>query len=432
MSLNVNQFAMQTVQGAPDLQFHGSVISAQVDAAQATALVPGQAVKLATTAGGLPKVIGLAANTDASFGFVLRNFKDASFAAKSNLEIALINSVMWMTAGAAITRGAKLEVVYTTNKVISNAGTNPVIGFALDTAAADGDLIRVYIVTQSYQSAQVIADIAGLQAALDALGESAVSQAITALTTVGAGTITAAGIVAGTTNRGGTQTAVFTDTTDTAANIVALLPTLSVGESFFHTYENPTTYDATLAGGSGVTVSGQTVVPANSWARYLYTYTGTNTFTAVRVAGGLLRNGGARACTAQVDRTSSTTLTAVTGCALKLAIGKYLVRAHISGTATANGGAKAALAGDGTLAVASISYTGQNSNAGTVNARTTSTTLGSAVAAATAVLTDIDIEGVIDVTVAGILSLQIAQNASHADTTSAYVNSFLEATPIGN
>ncbi len=53
--------------------------------------------------------------------------------------------------------------------MITNAGTNPVIGFALDTATGADELIRVYIITQSYQSAQVIGDIAGLQAALDVL-----------------------------------------------------------------------------------------------------------------------------------------------------------------------------------------------------------------------------------------------------------------------
>lgn len=166
----INQFGLSSVQGQIDLIGLGSnVITCQVDNAQATSLAQGQAVKLATTAGGVPKVIGLAANTDVSFGFVARNVKDAAYPANSYCEVALINSVMWMTSGAAITRGAKLEVVYTTNKVITNAGTNPVVGFALDTATGADQLIRVYIITQSYQSAQVIADVAGLQAALDTL-----------------------------------------------------------------------------------------------------------------------------------------------------------------------------------------------------------------------------------------------------------------------
>lgn len=148
MTLNINQFAQTTVQGELDLLGFGSdVISGQVDSAQSTALVPGQAVKMATTAGGVPKFIALAANTDQTFGFVVFNLKDISYPALSKMEIALGRSVMWMTSGGAITRGAGVEVVYTTNTIITSGGTNPVVGIALDTAAASGALIRVLIKT---------------------------------------------------------------------------------------------------------------------------------------------------------------------------------------------------------------------------------------------------------------------------------------------
>lgn len=166
MTLNINQFAMSTVQGQMDLQFNGSVISAQVGPDVVTALVAGQPVKLIDSAGGVPKITPLTANTDSAFGYVIRNLKDQNFPADQPVEIALQGSVMYMTAGASIARGVAIEVVYTTNKVITNAGTNPVAGFALDKAAADGDLIRVYVLTPGFQSAQVIADVAGLAAAL--------------------------------------------------------------------------------------------------------------------------------------------------------------------------------------------------------------------------------------------------------------------------
>lgn len=142
---NINQFAQSTVQGQIDLEFQGSVVSAQVDAAQVTALVAGQAVKLATTNGGTPKVIGLAANSDQSFGFVVRNLKDANFPAVARCEVALFGSVMYMTSGGAITRGTSVEVVQSTSKVIASGGTNPVVGFAYDGATAADQLIRVFI-----------------------------------------------------------------------------------------------------------------------------------------------------------------------------------------------------------------------------------------------------------------------------------------------
>lgn len=135
--------------------------------------------------------------------------------------------------------------------------------------------------------------------------------------------------------------------------------------------------------------------------------------------------------TAQVDRATSTTLTDITGLSVDLeAGGVYAVRAYIPGVATANGGAKFALAGDSTLTATSFSATCSNMNGSTANAAATTTTLGNAIGAATAVFSHATIDGVIVVNAAGKLKAQIAQNASHADTTSAYVNGYLVATRI--
>lgn len=168
-SLNQNQFAMIAVQGDLDLQYNGGVISAIVSSAQATPLVAGQAVKIDTTVShGMIPILGLAANSDSTFAFVIRTLKDQSFPANQAVEIALQGSVMQMTSGATITRGDKLEVVQSNNTVITNAGTNPVVGFALNTITNAGDLVRVYILTPGVSLAQNIASVAGLQAALDA------------------------------------------------------------------------------------------------------------------------------------------------------------------------------------------------------------------------------------------------------------------------
>lgn len=115
-----------------------------------------------------------------------------------------------------------------------------------------------------------------------------------ALTTVGAGTVLAAGVNAGFTTRGGTQIAAFTDTTDTAANLIAGVSALAnvVGSSVEWTYVNNTIFPATLAQGSGVTLSGATVIPANSWAKYLVTYTGAGAVSMVCVAQGYFPSSG--------------------------------------------------------------------------------------------------------------------------------------------
>ncbi len=110
---------------------------------------------------------------------------------------------------------------------------------------------------------------------------------ITALSTVGAGTVTGAGIAGAITTRSGSQSgSPFTDTTDTAANIIVAQPNAHIGASWEYKYVNHTNAVATITGGSGVTVSAVTIIPANSWVNYLVTYTAANTVTMVGVGQG--------------------------------------------------------------------------------------------------------------------------------------------------
>lgn len=137
----------------------------------------------------------------------------------------------------------------------------------------------------------------------------------------------------------------------------------------------------------------------------------------------------AKVCTTQLDRASSTTLTNVTGLSVNVIAGAtYNFTVRLVGTATANGGAKFAIGG--TCTATSISYTGKNFNGTTSNASTTTTTLGNAVGASTAVFTDGTIVGSIVVATAGTLTVQFGQNASHADTSSVYVNSNFTVTRV--
>lgn len=122
-----------------------------------------------------------------------------------------------------------------------------------------------------------------------AVGQNSTAPAATALVTVGAGTILAVGFAGGVTARSGSQSfTAFTDTTDTAANIIAACANLvnKIGTSFVYRYVNNTNAPATITGGTGVTVSGVTVVPANGWADYLITYTAAATLTMVGTAVG--------------------------------------------------------------------------------------------------------------------------------------------------
>jgi hypothetical protein len=147
MALDQNQFAQTVVQGMIALDKSVGTISVQIDASSGGGLVPGQAVKMVDSAGGIPKVVECAATTDDVFGFINYDMRRAMFGVGDKVEISSMHgNIMWMTASAAIARNAKVMLVIAGSKVVT-AGTtgNVIIGRALDKAAANGDLIRVII-----------------------------------------------------------------------------------------------------------------------------------------------------------------------------------------------------------------------------------------------------------------------------------------------
>lgn len=102
-----------------------------------------------------------------------------------------------------------------------------------------------------------------------------------AVSTVGAATLTAAQIISGLITRSG-SVAAYTDTTDTAAAIIAAIPGYAVGQTFYLSINNTTAFAETLAGGSGVTLTGNIVIPAGSTGLFLVKITSA---TAVSMIG---------------------------------------------------------------------------------------------------------------------------------------------------
>ena len=145
MALLQNQFAMSTVVGTKVSGTNVITVEAY-DASAATAFVPGEAVKLYSTTNGLvPKVAKGSAATDLYFGVILTNIVKESWATTEKFEIALATTIVYMTASAAITAGAKVQYDYSTGKIATQTSTNTVIGVALDNASGDGVLVRVYL-----------------------------------------------------------------------------------------------------------------------------------------------------------------------------------------------------------------------------------------------------------------------------------------------
>lgn len=104
-----------------------------------------------------------------------------------------------------------------------------------------------------------------------------------AITTAGAGTLTAASIVAGVIMRSG-PTAAYTDTTDTATAILALLDDPVVGDAWDFTHVNGVAFACTLVGGVGVTLAGVTANAASKVRKYRAAVTNVGT-PAVTITG---------------------------------------------------------------------------------------------------------------------------------------------------
>lgn len=103
----------------------------------------------------------------------------------------------------------------------------------------------------------------------------------TTISTVGNGTITAAAIILGPIIRSG-PTGPFSDALDSVANIVAAWPLVRAGDTGAFSIENRTAYAQTITAPSGITLTGNTVIPPNSIQLFRLTFT---SLTAIAVVG---------------------------------------------------------------------------------------------------------------------------------------------------
>ncbi len=255
-------------------------------------------------------------------------------------------------------------------------------------------------------------------------------EVITSLSTAGAGSITAAMIAGGMLVRTGPTTA-FTDTPVAVAGVIAAIPNAFIGQSFTFTYQNSSAHDATLANVTGITFSGITVVPAGNTVVYLVTYTAasTLTFVAVSSAAASTQFTPVAKVATPISFVTTTTLQNIPGLSVPVATsGTYAFRAYLTGVSTTNGGLKLGVANSGSTTT--VAYTGSQFNNAVPNAATSTTTMGNAVGASTTLFTHAIIDGVTAVNAGGNLTVQAAQNASHADTTTINAGSTFIVTRI--
>ncbi len=152
-TLSQNQFAQSSVVGLVDLRFAFNTVSVQIDSTQATPLYQGMAVKIVDSADGVPKVIGVAADSDEVLGFIAYQFKNVAYVAGNAVEIAMSGNVIYLYAATAIARGAEVQLFSAASASVAaltaSSGANKV-GWAYDKATNPGDLIRVFLKTPSF------------------------------------------------------------------------------------------------------------------------------------------------------------------------------------------------------------------------------------------------------------------------------------------
>lgn len=146
MPVNQNQFQQAPIKGQLDLTRNNNVMTMQIDPASAEAeLIPGEAVKLVDVDGSVP-VVDKAGNSDVVFGYVVYTTKQNTREPGDVIEVAFFGSVQWLEAASAIARGAEVELISASNKV-QTAATSTVVGFAIDKATGDLDLVRILLQT---------------------------------------------------------------------------------------------------------------------------------------------------------------------------------------------------------------------------------------------------------------------------------------------
>jgi hypothetical protein len=151
--LSPNQFAQVPIGGMIDMRFPYNSVSVQIDVSQATPLYPGMAVKMVNSANGVPKVVGIAANTDEVLGFINFDIKTVAFVAGSMAEISMAGNVIYLYSAGAIARGAQvvpaLPVAGAVQQATGSTDAN-IVGWAFDQAPVAGSLIRVFLQCPSF------------------------------------------------------------------------------------------------------------------------------------------------------------------------------------------------------------------------------------------------------------------------------------------
>lgn len=246
-----------------------------------------------------------------------------------------------------------------------------------------------------------------------------------AITTVGNGTLTAAGLVGGQITRTG-PTANYSDATDSASAIVTALGGFTSGQQFLIRIKNATAFTETITAGSGVTLPANVYIPGSSVGNYYGVVGGTSgspTVTLTHMSTVPITNPTQALVSADDNIVSTTTLLAVGGVSVPLFAGSYSILGEFPTSSNAAGGLKLSVDTSDTLTASAVNVTTKLYTAHTIDTLN-ATALASGVGTTAAVILA-ELAGTIVVATAGTLVVKAAQNSATSATSSVLANGFL-------
>ena len=173
----------------------------------------------------------------------------SAFTTGTTVYYCISDGVHWEVGSGTFTTGAPNTLSRLT--VYSSSNGNALVNFV-------AALLSVFCTYPAYAANTITYSSTGLKTsgAITASGQIFGTQSFTTISTVGAGVLTAAALVGGVISRTG-PVAGYTDTTDTATNIIAAIPNAQVGTSFKVRILNTVAFAATApTAGTGVTITG--------------------------------------------------------------------------------------------------------------------------------------------------------------------------------
>jgi hypothetical protein len=149
----MNQFTQLPILGLVSMIPSPSVVSAQItSSSSATSIQVGDAVKLVDGTSGSILVDKCSGPTDGPvYGVIPYNARKNTYVANDLIEVACVDTYVYLRTSAAVARGAKVTMTASTTTTdslvttVSVPSTQYVTGVAIDKAAAANDLIRIRI-----------------------------------------------------------------------------------------------------------------------------------------------------------------------------------------------------------------------------------------------------------------------------------------------